>query len=289
LAALYNKILAFHLSRTENRNDPSNANQDILNNTAAGPSNVRREILQKIDNDYDSSSDDENPNYEVPPSEDVTLQCDANEPAEFDTHSVETLRKSLQSDLKRNVKKEVRALKNELNSNIKSTIREDLKLLKDEMIQDLKRTNIDLLKSFVSDLKVANEALMNKSTMELKECNQVAMQSFKEEFSSLREMFLNETKRGINVDASANLTSTVIQEKDMDENSDDKTGDDDAERCDEEGNFKTTLVQTIEESRSPVGLQRFQRTSNLVVLGLKSFEIFEVQLVSVILRLFEQE
>jgi len=157
-------------------------------------------------------------------------------------------------------------LKNELNLHI----REDLKCLKDEMIQDFKNTHSDLLKSFVSDLKAANETFVNKSTMELKEFNQATMQSFKEEFLSLREMLLKETKGGTNTNASASFTSTATREHDTNVHSDDKIGDDDAERCDKEDNFKTTLVQTIEESRSPVGLERFQRTSNLVVLFARS-------------------
>jgi len=101
LAALYNKIFAFRLSGTENQNGQP-ANAEVLNNTA-GPSNVRRVIVQNVDNDYDSSSDDENPNNELPTSVDVTRQLDVGEPAELDAQSRETLRKSLQSDIKQTV------------------------------------------------------------------------------------------------------------------------------------------------------------------------------------------
>jgi len=274
LDALYHKLLSLRFPTTENQNDQS-ANLHVLTDNRAGPSNARREIVHNCDNDYDSSSDDENWQDEPTSPEDVTCPCDSMEPGGLDENSTKGLKKSLQKNITKSVTRGVeRILKTEINSRmqenmeilrneLKETIREDLARFKDNTIQDLKTTNRELLKLLVSDLKSSNEALVNKSTNELTETHQAIMKSFKDEISSIRQILLSEIKSSHPANTQTLLTSPETRIE-TDKYTDEKAG------TDESDSLETTHVQAMNESRSGIGLERFQRTSNLVVLFTRS-------------------
>jgi len=246
-------MLALRFPGTENQND-----QSASPNDAAGSCNVGNGIVLHRDNDYDSSSEDENSHDEPTSPEDVTRACDAREPAELEDKSMEEMRKSLQKDLTKIVKKDVRILENKINSQVQENIeilrnelkeiREDMKRFKDETVQDLKTTNRELLKLFVSDLKSANEDLVNKSTAEL------------------REMLLSSSQPG---NTQIFFTNPETQQIETNENTNEKFEKDESESCTSES-LDTAEVQAMDESRSGKGLERFQKTSNLVVLFTRS-------------------
>jgi len=138
-----------------------------------------------------------------------------------------------------------------LRNELKQTIKEDLTRLTENTIQDMKTINGDLLKLLVSDLKSANEALVNKST------------------TDLREVLPSEFKSSHLENTQSLVTNPETQQIGRNENTDEKVGTEESESCISDS-VDLTEVQAMDESRPGIGLERFQKTSNLVVLFTRS-------------------
>jgi len=273
LAALYQKILA----RTNNQSDVP-ANPNVPNNQNSPLSNQDGENVGNRDNDYDSSSEDENSRDEPSPPDDVNQHCDTMQPLEVEGSVVEGLRKTLHRDLKKTVKTEVSLLKNELHSQIqvelkdlrnevKETAREDLTRSKEEMIA--------LLKTISLDLKATNEALMMKCTNQLRDDNQALMKILRDDNQALMQTFVeraspkdattSKSKSRVQVKTTTACTNTDTPETETEITPDDKLPEEVNSSC-ASAPSETTHVQTINETHSRLGHERFKRTSHLAVL-----------------------
>jgi len=255
LTALYQKILA----KSGNVSGES-ANPSASNGESAPPSNRDIDNVHNRHNDYDSSSEEDSSEEGPAPPEDASQHRNTRQPFELEGSSV-----TRPSDLKKIVRKEVGLLKNELHSQLHVELAEVLRNeLKGIVREELSRSKEEM----IAVLKVANETLMMKFTTQFRDDNQALMQDFLAT-TSAKAVSNDESQGPFPVNTTTSSANRERVEKITDEMSGDKIFEETTKSC-APNPPETTHVQTINETHSKLGHERFKRASNLAVLFTRS-------------------